>query len=91
MDPVDAFKLPFYDYALTDSYGIIFKAMNEKDVADDAWKFIKKHRLEIPFTDFNINPFFDDEEKEKKNPEEFVNIMELVKYSEVSGVCDSLA
>jgi hypothetical protein len=94
MDPVDAFKLPYYDYSLTEPFGIIFKAVNKdkaEAIAEGVWEFIKKHRLEIPFTNININILHDPDAKNEPEMPEFVNIMELLRYNEVINQCDSLA
>ncbi len=95
MDPIDAFKFPFYDYNLKEPYAIVFKAVNKNQAArygEKIWQSMKEHDLTIPFTKFNINPLYEGEGgQEEEEDLEFVNIMELIKYSEVSAECDSLS
>ena len=91
LDPLDTYKLPVYDYTMTDIYAIVFKAMNEDQIKAQGtalWNHIKSNRLTIPWTDVNVNPFSSDDEV--KDPQEFINIMDLIKLDEVAGSCDSL-
>jgi hypothetical protein len=93
MDPIDAFRYPYYDYNMNEPYAVLFKAIN-KDQAErlaiGVWEYVKEHKFTIPLTSVNVNPLYEDSEQEEE-PLEFVNIMQLVKYSEVVQECDSLA
>ena len=87
MDPVDVFRTPFYDYNLVEPYAIVFKAINEeqgKILSEGIWESIKS-------TDFVLNPFYEKKKDYQEEEPEFINIMDLIKYDEVAGQCDSLA
>ncbi|MBR9699301.1 hypothetical protein GOV09_02505 [Candidatus Woesearchaeota archaeon] len=78
LDPVDAFQFPYYDYSLKESYAIVFKAINQHQVdalSSSAWDYIKENWLSI----------------ETEEGKEFVNVMDVVLYSEVAQICDVLA
>jgi hypothetical protein len=79
LDPLDAYQLPVYDYSFDEPYAIIFSAMNEHNIkskAEKVWAWITGRDLTI--------------HSGNEEEPEFINVLDLVPYSEVTNRCDSL-
>ncbi len=76
LDALDAYKFPYYDYNLQEPYAVVFRAMNKHQIT----------RLIDGAWDFISENHLQNTADEG----DFINVMDIVKYSEVETVCDTL-